>query len=276
MKYCARYNKSIDKHLQDFDEVTIKYDVADRNLVKFLKKHSAQTVNILILDPSVFCAKKGWNLINAIAEQEPDLHFKIQINDTRPARQLTDPELEIIRQLKVPFFFGDRITCFEELNYFLSFCPSDVYLAEEICFDLKRARKVCAAVGTRIRAYANVAQSAISATNPIIKFFIRPEDVSLYEAYIDVLEFWGTESRQHSLLNIYKKEVWFGNLNDLILDFKTDLDSRRLLPMFGAARLNCQQSCLKGSSCRICYKLSAIANITLKEKNIYIKYPKQP
>lgn len=274
MKYCAQYLKSIKKSLKDFDEVSIKFDSQDTELVKYLQKHQTQVTNIIILDPDTFCAHKRWKLLNTIAETYPALNFKVQINQCRGARVLTPPELEIVENLKVPFFFGDRITCFEELNYFLKFSPTDVFLAEDICFDLPRAQRLCAALGTRIRAFANVAQSSLITTDALKKFFIRPEDVETYERYIDVLEFWGSEDRQATLLQIYKEGTWFGDLQSLILGLGIEIDSRYLLPSFGAVRTDCKRQCLAGSPCRVCERMLSIAN-TLEDRKIYIKRQKK-
>ena len=44
--------------------------------------------------------------------------------------------------------------------------------------------------GIHIRTFCNICQKSWQETNPLQTFFIRPEDISLYEGYIDTIEFF--------------------------------------------------------------------------------------
>jgi hypothetical protein len=180
---------------------------------------------------------------------------------------------ECFKELQVPFFTGCVATNFDQLNYLCSYGISDVYLAEEICFDLKRAKRICVNNNVQVRAFPNVAQSSITSIPALKKFFIRPEDIDVYSDVIDVLEFWGPADRQAILYKIYTKGVWFGDLQHLLLGFDISFDSRRIVPGFAPIRKVCQRKCMKGEHCSIC---DSIYNISkqLEDKNLIIKKKK--
>jgi hypothetical protein len=68
-----------------------------------------------------------------------------------------------------------------------------------------------------LRAFCNVCQSSWDYTPSIKTFFIRPEDLSLYEGIIDTFEFYTDEkdaTKINALYEIYTKDkVWNGKLS---------------------------------------------------------------
>jgi hypothetical protein len=129
---------------------------------------------------------------------------------------------------------------------------TEVYVGEDICFDLVRAKAVASSYGVQLRTFPNVAQCSVKQTPPLQKFFIRPEDVEEYSDCIDTIEFWGPQDRQNILLKIYKKGFWYGDLNELLLDLPLSFDSRRIIPGFARIRKSCDRKCMKGEHCNVC------------------------
>ncbi len=268
MKYSVEFLKHMD--LKGFDEITIQYDRQDEQLVKFLEDHSTQRVILCVKDVIDFSQGEEWRKLNAIHEKYPDYNFAVKFYQCRAFDSRENPSLtKSIDNLKVPYFMGDCVTNFDELNYLLSLGVSDVYLTENICFDLERAKALCSAQQVTVRAFPNIAQANVRSTPALKKFFIRPEDVAQYEPYIDVLEFWGPLDRQAVLLRIYQKGLWFGDLKEIILDFDLDFDSRRILPVFGTMRATCKRKCMAGEKCTICDHILSISK-HLEDKNIII------
>lgn len=271
MKYCGIYSNKIDVSV--FDELNIIYQNQDRQLVDFLQKHINQKINLIIQDINSFEENQEWLKLNAIHEKYPDLNFKICFGQLQKFQEVSDILQHCIENLKIPFFTGYLVTNFDQLNHLCSFGISEVYLGEDICFDLKRARAVCDRYKIRIRAFPNVGQSSIKSSPALKKFFIRPEDVEEYSDVIDVFEFWGPLDRQNVLYKIYSKGVWFGDLNDLLLDCDLHFDSRRIVPGFAQIRKTCGRKCMKGEHCSICDKIYNISE-KLADKNLIIKKKK--
>lgn len=272
MKYCSQFTNKI--NLSQFDEISIIYDKQDEYLVDFMQKHSNQKINLIIRDPLDFCANYEYLKLNTIKLQHPEFNFSIcfyavSIFDLIPA------ELEkILKKLEMPYFMGLIVTNFDQLQYLLEKGVSEVYLAEDICFDLLRVKRLCSRYGVTVRAFPNVGQCSVKAGPALKKFFIRPEDVKEYSDVIDTLEFWGTLDRQETLYEIYTSGEWFGDLKDLILDFDLSFDSMRIIPGFARARKTCGRKCMKGDRCTICDRMLSISKL-LEERDFIIRQPKR-
>lgn len=271
MKYCGQYSNKIDMTI--FDEISILYDKQDRQLISFLQKHLNQRVILIITDIEDFLQTEEWIKLNAIYEKYPDFNFTICFKEISKFQEVSNSLLQCIKELKMPFFIGCVATNFDQLQYLCGLGVSDVYLGEDICFDLRRARAVCDRYKVQIRAFPNVGQCSVKSGPALKKFFIRPEDIEEYSDYIDTLEFWGPLDRQGILLQIYKKGVWNGDLKDLILDFDLSFDSRTIMPDFAYIRKNCGRKCMKGERCSICDTVYRISQ-KLADKNIIFKQKK--
>ena len=269
MKYCCQYSNKI--NVANFDEISIIYNNEDDQLVDFLQKHCNKDIILIIKDIPLFAQTFGYKLLNAIKEKFPELNFSVCLKAISKFEEATDQLKEIMGELKMPFFTGDVVTNFDQLNYLLELGVSQIYLAEDICFDLRRVKHACDGYNVSLRAFPNVAQSSIKATPPLKKFFIRPEDVQEYADIIDTLEFWGPADRQDILLKIYKKGYWFGDLEPLILDLNLSIDSRCIVDGFARARKTCERKCMKGRRCTICEAIYSISK-KLEDQNLIIKH----
>jgi hypothetical protein len=173
-------------------------------------------------------------------------------------------------KFQIPFFFADFVNNWERLYQIVENNPTDVYICEDLAFDIINVSDFLKRRGIRIRAIPNVAQSSWSNCPTVKKFFIRPEDVQFYEEYIDTFEFFGNNDKIY--YKIYAEDkFWFGNLGELILsgsDLK--LDSRAVLPYFATTRLNCNHKCLKGGFCKMCEVCENLSK-TMSEKELFFK-----
>ena len=101
------------------------------------------------------------------------------------------------------------------------------------------------------------------------------EDVDVYDKYIDVFEFFGNEEAQKTIFKAYAiDKQWYGKLEELIIGFKGDMDSRYIFPLFADKRAVCKKKCVKGGKCNICGRLEELAS-TLEEKHFMIKLDKK-
>lgn len=151
---------------------------------------------------------------------------------------------------------------------------SDVFITGGMGFELEKIAPIVHSHNIQIRVFPNVAQSAVSTTSALLKFFIRPEDISMYENCVDICEFFG-EINQIVYYRIYKeKQEWAGKLNELILDFNSDLDSRFISPRFAEKRKSCNKDCIKGGLCRLCYRIEDLS-YTLEEAGLAIQVDKK-
>lgn len=270
MKYAAQFSKEVD--LTPFEEILIHYDRQDRDLPIFLKKYEDKTVILQISNIQEFHSLEHWNLLNAIGEAFTN--FIVCFSSFCEFHELNEQELECIQKLTVPFMLGNKVTNFDQLQYVLGLGVKSVYLAEDICFDLRRASRLCKRHGATVRVFANVAQSCIKQGPALKKFFVRPEDVEEYSDCIDVIEFWGPLNRQVILHKIYTKGFWYGDLNAIILGLNLEFDSRCIVPDFARVRKGCGRKCMRGETCEICDRIYEFSE-KLKSENRGFNYGKK-
>ena len=107
--------------------------------------------------------------------------------------------------------------------------------------------------GIKFRIFPDILQTPrrCASLPQVTNFFIRPEDVDLYEKYVDVIEIFRKDSRQSVVYEIYKQGQWRGPLSDLIIDLTEEINGSSFIPDFGRARLGCGRRCAM-TDCDIC------------------------
>lgn len=259
MKYCIQYTKDF-RYLKQVDEVIIPFH--STNLINIKDFSDNQRIIIDFEDKKEIL----FNLKSLIEIKE--LHNNIAIRFLGELDAETATKLE---EVKIPFFFNLRVDKWDTLMGLIELGVSDVYIVNELGFELKDVSRVCKENNVNIRVFPNVAQtgSKIKNLETIKSFFIRPEDIDIYEPYVDVCEFFGPLDRQSVLYDIYTDKKWIGDLRELIIGLKEHLKSKYLMPCFGEERLNCGKKCYQ-NKCIICDKISTIAK-QLEEANLEVK-----
>lgn len=277
MKYCVSLYRN--HPLQDtIDEMIIKYNAKDKTMFEFIEQHINQTIIFLITDIKSFIETGEIAKFIAFKETRPDLtnwKFEIsypEITSTEGCKLQQDFE-----RAGIPYFSGYFIHDWAHFSRYVNSAVTDLYITEALGFELEDVARQAHEKGKKVRVFPNVAQSAdIKAINGVKSFFIRPEDVAVYEPYIDVLELWGDETKQPIYYDIYAKDKkWYGQLKEIIYGFHSEIDSRRILPIFAERRVNCGMRCLKNNKCKMCDNIEALA-AELVEKELMVSLSKEP
>lgn len=271
MKYCVDYKKDF-RYLDQVDELTVHFRRKDTSLVDFLLLHQKQRVNICIDDEEDFIDNDSIKLFDAIRIEHPEIDFSLKLKDYKNEKVKEIVNIIKASAVKHKFFFATFVKDWDTLFGYMELCPSDMYIVENLGFELSSVADILHAVDIRVRVFPNIAQSSWSGTEALKKFFIRPEDVYFYEPCVDVMEFIGKEDSISTYYKIYAiDKKWFGKLNEIIIDFNdNEIDSRFILPQFAARRLNCGKRCFKGRPCRTCNAIKELATL-LESKNLMIK-----
>lgn len=164
--------------------------------------------------------------------------------------------------LGIKFYSGYPIESDFELQGWINVKASYVRLGMPLFFEMDRLKKQ---YGDKIkfRAVPNVAYlDGLSHSDGINGQWIRPEDIRLYDQYIDVFEFESINKAQEQALYKYyiEKQEWLGSLKTIISNFKAEGSNTMIPSDVIKTRLNCGQKCVKGSDCRICYRAVNLAN----------------
>ena len=178
-----------------------------------------------------------------------------------------------IKENNIKFMFSNFVDNYEDLLYYKQVGVSEIYITNDLCFDLYNVRKVLGN-DIKIRCVPNWCQTNRKELNLGIKtFFIRPEDLDKYWL-IDTFELWGNKSID-TIYEIYAKdEKWMGQLNEIIIDLDSDIDNRFIMPQFGDKRMRCNRECLKGGSCQLCDRIEELSH-TLKDNNLIVRKKKE-
>lgn len=263
MQYCINYNRTFKKP-ERADEFTIIYNKKNDALIDFLEKFKDKRINLTIEEKLTFSELK---LLKTIWDKY--LNFVLRIETYE------EESLEDIVECGIPFFFSNRVNNWDEFLGLVELGVTDIYIVEDLCFELDKVAAIAHYNGIRLRVYPNIAQSSWKYTPEIKKFWIRPEDIDIYSQYVDVCEFFGKDQQISILLDIYKKDKkWFGLLNEIIIGIKDDLDSRFIVPRFAERRIKCGKGCLKGGNCQMCERVVSLSK-TLKEAEIMVTIDKE-
>lgn len=262
MKYCFHFNHS-NSHMMEGDEWIFNYPENNPNLILKLKKLKEEGCNKrIIIDISDFCGEPNWDILSASVREYPS-----------SAILITKEQIDFVPQIrmnKIDWFFANGCFTWDMLKECADYGVSDVYIIDELGFDIKNVKSFCDKHGIKVRVYPNIAQtSALLLTiGSYTSFFIRPEDVEVYEDYVDVLEFFGAREKEGVLYEIYSDGEWRSDLELLILNMPTPMEKRTknnfIANVFGSSRLDCRKKCLYGE-CKICANCISVAK-TIKER----------
>ena len=237
MQYCVNFYKHI-KKLDIADEFTITYSNRNDVLIDFLEEFKDKRVNLTIEKQLTDSELK---LLKTISDSYPNLFLRFEFYNY--------DYTENICESGVPYFFARHANNWDEFLGLIDLGVSDIYVVEDLGFELESVAKVAHENNVRIRVYPNVAQSQWKDTPDFKKFWIRPEDIHLYDGIVDVC----------------------GALKDLIIGLHTTIDNRLInFEFFGEGRINCGKKCLKGNACRRCDRVVELAK-TLEKVNLTIE-----
>lgn len=262
MKFAIKFYQGC-RILLEADEIIIQYDEKNPNLIKFVQEYKGNQriiVNITELEN----IEENLNIFKAAHKVHPQ--FAILLSYKQNAT-------EDIAEMGIPFFFIEGASNMDDVMGMLSFGVTDLYIMNELAFNIKNISKYCHDNNVAVRVYPNVAQSSTNfSINTLTKFFIRPDAVRIYEPYVDVFEFFGPLDRQAVLYDIYRDERWLGILDEVIIGLDKNIDNQTIVPYFDAIRINCRKLCGIGK-CNTC---GAVENFskTLKTKEIGVKRKK--
>lgn len=270
MNYCFNYNLKTKnfKCLKEAQEIIIPFNKKIFfDIEKFLLENENKRVNINLEDEDL--SIYNINFFNELYHKYNHKNFSLKLPIYKEKYE------EIISKIEVPFFFSNLVGDWDTFIGLINYKISDIYIVEELGFELEKIKKICENKNIKIRVFPNVAQSKWKNTNALLKFFIRPEDLDFYSKYIDIIEFFGKEEKYDIYYKIYNKDKkWFGKLNEIIIDFNSELDNKYVIPRFPERRINCNKKCMKENKCKICFNIKELSNV-LEQTELIVKIDKK-
>ena len=266
MNVAIPFSRKFEYSNQDI-QWNIKYKPKIKQLENFITEYGTHRINLIITD---FKSNRDIQIISALKEKFSNTELVIVL-------PFYDEKLEkVLQDNNLSHYYNVIVQDWETLTSFLSLPVTDIIIGGFLGFSIKDVSLKAKQYNKKIRCYCNQCQSLqFVNTSSIKSFFIRPEDLDLYEDYIDTLEFDTKDNNPilvNSLYKIYiKDKKWFGKLNEIIVNYKGEEDNKFIITRFGDQRLNCHKKCLSSSlGCDFCNTFVDLSN-TLKKTNIWLK-----
>ena len=236
MKYCLSGRQST-MNLKKADEVRMIYNDINK-IMDFIEDLPDKTIILEIPKDEI----PDWDLMKMYSEKLNNFILAIQNLDLA----------YLCAEKGIQFYWYYPITTYYELDAIVKLNPSYIFLGAPLCFCLDEVKRK---TSIPIRLVANVADEGyIPRENGICGPWIRPEDISAYETYVDTIEFQGIDLQaERALLHVYKDNGnWPGNLNLLLKNLRYDVDNRGFKEDFGSRRCVCKQRCMSTGTCKLC------------------------
>lgn len=201
-------------------------------------------------------------------ETEVDWNYLLSFKDKLKLTLMFESLIEVTNAF--PWFWGYPVTTYFELDSLLKLDGiTQIIISGPLFFDLQAVFDKCKEKEVTIRLAPNLAYDAyIPRQNGIIGSYIRPEDIPIYEPYINTCFFrFDTLAEERRLFNIYKNDkTWPGNLQLLIKNLNYSVDNRGIDSEFAERRLACRQNCCRTSLCHYCENYFKLINTIDKHK----------
>lgn len=267
MKFCTRFHTDF-RYEDKIDEIIFIYKETNTDILDLIQnKYSRENLTVILNLEELSAEEllKSMSIFTAIKELHPN--FKILLPFSLSSYS------NIFKEKEINYFYNLLIDRWDDLVAVVKDGVSDAYICNELAFELKDIRKIFPDLTIRI--FPNVCQTSNKFHNDecLTNFFVRPEDVAIYETCVDVMEFFGTIDRQSVLYEIYSNRKWLGDLRDLIIGLDISIYSKYLVPHFGVRRLNCGKVCNK-NKCSLCPQMYNLGK-KFKENNLIINYEQE-
>ena len=255
MKYAITFAKTF-RYFNLIDEVIITPYKGDVEIIEYVEKTFKPEQRVILdlteLEESKISSFKDMvTILKKLKEINPLITAKISI--TFPKE-----DIDKLKDAEIPFIFMEYAENFEMFYVQKELGASDIYVTGALGFYLDKLQPFRDKV--KLRVFPNIAQSTRGTTKllpQLIKFYIRPEDIELYQDYIDVLEIFPCKDRTTVIYEIYKRQQWLGKLSDIIMDLDSDIDNDVISPYFALHRIKCHQDCLL-DRCTLCQQIYSL------------------
>lgn len=290
MKYSLPFKKNkAETANEDVVELQIEYDKDIESLKTFCENHKDKTITMHIFDPdnqlNDFFDERYLEDINEINE-DYDLKFCIAVDLSEGVDEKIMTIIQLFDKNGLKYFSPYAVDSFGKLCHLLNFGVSDIFICNNLMFNLKKVNQLKEHYNksnVNIRAYPNFIQREFFGLIDICQAFIRPEDVEVYDPYIQIMNFLEDQKAAGAdaywFYNIYRRGKWDGEIKELFVNFIPNrfehadkailLDGKlnNALPpkQFAQNRVSCGQKCLFGQ-CHLCASYLLFSDTLQKEK----------
>ena len=269
--YHLSYDYSDDKYNDLVGEFNINFDIEKNDLnklIEFIEQKLDKRINIH------FPNGVDIGVLKSIHRLFDNIYVRLDIQDIVKTAEL--------RELNIPYFFTSNclVSSYTLLDSFILLGVSDIYIADDLCYNIPDVSEYCHSKGVKLRLVLNEIPSTsfdkgINYKSPIYK----PDDIEVLAKYIDTFEFnCGSPYQWNKFEVLYKtwfvNGYWHGDLQEINKDLHIVLYNDTMLPDWSRYKMKCGRRCNMriSNTCRKCEQFLEIQDLML-EKDIGYKRP---
>ena len=252
MRYAVRYNKDF-RYLKEVDEIIFDYQGTDQ-IVDMIPATLQEDQRAIIRLTDIDDIGKVIGYLVKVKELHHNLIVQIDFYEQKDF-------INILNDNSIEYMFSNFCKTYDTLYAMVKLGAKEVYIVESLAFDLESLQSYREDYGIKFRVFPDIAQYEKGTKDlipEIITFWIRPEDVELYEKYVDTFEIFRTDNRTSVIYEVYKGGQWRGQVKDIICDFESDIGNANIAPHFGLMRTGCKRKCLY-NKCNVCTNIADLA-----------------
>lgn len=255
MLFSAGYQSS---HKQEADEIRCPCNQLGL-IFDFIKENPNKRYNII--NPKEQDFNKALEQINFVREVADN--YTVECEDINTFLNFIDKGINA--------YLRFAITDWEDFNNMLNLKATDIYIDGPLCFQMDKIEIIKNNCSVNIRSSPTVSPNCILIKPSPNSFFIRPEDLNLYDKYIDIIDFKAPfQEQEDALFSIYKRGTFNYDLDNLIIGLTPKINNILLDGSnFTKYRLNCNQKCkIPGRTCHYCETTFKVLNNSIKVAQI--------
>lgn len=257
-------DNEINDVVQEFNLKFNKKENSLETLLEFAEKYGDTRLNIEFIGP----VNPG--TILAVRRVNPETYVRLHPEDMREIKKLQEDEIK--------FFFNEEYpaTSLCMLDSLIELGVSDVYIADDLCYNLPEVSEYCHSKDVGIRTILNrIPSTALNRSFDTKSIVYRPQDRKLLSNYIDTFEFdCGKKPYDWAKFDVlyrawFEREHWHGNIQEINDDLDFGFDNDTVFPRFTDYKINCGRRCSQRvtNTCSKCSQFLELAHI-LKSKGV--------
>lgn len=190
------------------------------------------------------------------------------------------PQISELQENEVKFFLDSSmpVSSYSQLAEAMDMGVSDIYIADDLTYNLKDVRYICESNCVQLRTILNrIPMTTLNKGKDVKSTIYRPQDIDYIEQYYDVFEFDCGDPYNWNVFDVLFKAFfinknWYGNLAEINPDIQFHFPNEQVLNYYTYYKTNCERVCDKRKSnpCKKCEQFMNIGKI-LREKGIALK-----
>lgn len=249
MKICAPATSRPGIDLNMLDEIDLTYTERHslEDLVAFCKDYIGKEINIVIKD--CFPEISSLEMLNSLLDDKLFIKLPFTLDGYNFSEKLQENNIK--------YYFNYPIDSYIKLRWiFEKTKATDIYISDDLCYNLEEVSKMCHDNGVSIRMVLNRIPSSFPFAGELYDAPIfSPQNFKTLSLYIDTAEFdcWDGDRYLWNKFEIqyrrwFKDNKWNKQLNYLNNDVMMDFPNYFINPDLMNSRIKCKHRCMTNVS----------------------------